>query len=1084
MAKILSLEMQGFKSFAHKTKIIFKSGLNVIVGPNGSGKSNIMDAICFVLGKTSKKEMRAEKMSHLIFNGGKGRKPMDFAKVVITFENNGDFPIKSKEVRVSRVVNKDGNTVFRINGERRTLVELVDILRKANVDINGFNIILQGEINKFVDLSANQRRMIIDDISGVSVYEEKKKRAVSELEKVEERVKDKKIVLAEKEKYLKELLKDKEYAESFLKLKEKLRLTKAKIILKKIENREREREEKERVIKALGKRKEELEKKIDSWNREYSSLEKEIEEIEEELGKRGQEKERELRDRMERTAIEIQKMENRVENYSKEISEIKERKRQISSEIKENEKKLEDMQREMERVKKEVSDINREIGEKKRFTREYSPYEIKKRIVVLERDIELLEKDINDMKRREKILDECKPLLKNTRQEKQDLEKKLGKLKEEMRSLASKMSEIEDYLRHLHKEKTELEAKLRNFMMSLNRGTKAIIALQHPGIIGNIMELIEYPENLSQAINSLAGARRNVIVVDNEDTAIWCINYLKSNRAGTATFLPLSRLEDIKLREKQGEGIIARVIDVVRYNPKYEKVVKWLFGDSLIIKNLSNAKNIKGFRLATPEGDIVEKSGLFRGGYKRKVIGPNKAEIDNKLDKISKEERRYSAYLKELEEGMEQRRMEIEKAEEKIRELEKKEMELELKIDEAGEVDSSAIVRKEMECKEKKEELEKLKQVREEEEFEKVSREIEELQKRLNELIVREGTFSISLKNIEEENRKMRNILEALDRDEKEFSGLLEKEQKNLKQRKKELSAMKKEQEKFFSKIKNLYEKREKLKKKLSGLNKKINEEEKRAYKLEQEKQKVELLRAEIIAKISGLEKEREEYGDVKISRVYENLKELEKKLYTLEKQLGKFSAVNMKALETYNEVKEEYDRLMSKIEMLEKEREEILGKMEEIDKEKKHVFMAAFDEVSSSLKRIYADLAEGEAKLVLENPENPFEGGMELIVKPKGKRFVPLRALSGGEKTIVAIAFIFAIQEYLPAPFYIFDEIDAALDKMNSQKLADELKRGSEKSQIIVITHNDEIVANADYLYGVSINKEGISKVVSIKIP
>jgi chromosome segregation protein len=1084
MTRLLSLEMQGFKSFAHKTRLDLKQGLNVVVGPNGAGKSNIMDALCFVLGKTKKKELRAERLSHLIFNGGKGRKPMEFAKAVLTLENNGEFPLKTKEVRISRAVNKEGNSIFRINGQRSNLAEVLSLLKAVNVDTEGFNIILQGEINKFVDMSTVQRRQIIDDVSGVSFYEEKKKKSIDELDKVEEKTKEKRIVLAEKEKYLKELLKDKEYAEDFIAIRDKLRMTKAKIVFKKKEAMEKERDRRKAEIESIEKKKKVVEERTKKDNGEYERTEREIGEVEEELGRKGQEKERELRDKMEKTGIDVQKSENKVENYKKEIGGMKERLRQILSEIKENQVGFSEANRDMNRIAKEIKQVEEAIKEKNEFTKRYSPYEIKKKVVVLENETSAMEKKLEDMREREKVIRDCSSSMKRILGRKDALAKSIGKKTEEMRGFGSKADEIDEYIKHLHKQRTDLEIKLRNFMSSLSRGTKAIMGVQHPGIIGNIMELIEYPESMSAAINSLAGSRRNIIVVDNEDTAIWCINFLKREKAGTATFLPKSRISETKLRENKIEGVISRAIDVVRYDERFKNVVQWLLGDSLIIKDLEVSKRIKGFRMATPEGDIVEKSGTFSGGYRRNIMGPNKAEIDEKLEKISSEIKRYETYLDSLEKEIDTKREEISEADSEVRELEKSETEQRVRLENAGKVSTNEILKIDMELKEKKAELSELRKVKEDEEFERVSKEAEELQKRSNSLLVEESTLKMKAGVFEQDVEKLQKIRAGLEKDEEKFQKMLAQEERELDSQKKLLKDMKKEQEKFFSRIKDLYEKRAKMKKRLDVLNSRINEGEKKAYRLEQDKQKVELAKAATVARIEGLRKEYEEFEDIKLERVHESVEDLDTKVNSLEKRIEKFGPVNMKALETYNDVKEEYDKMISKIEMLEKERSDIITKMEEIEKEKTGVFMKAFESVGKTFKRIYFDLAEGEAMMILENVDSPFDGGMELVVRPKGKRPSTLKALSGGEKTIVAIAFILSIQEYAPAPFYIFDEIDAALDKVNSQKLARTLKESSEKSQIIIITHNDEIVANADYLYGISINKEGVSKVVSIKLP
>jgi len=287
---IKALDLQGFKSFGKPVRIEFKPGINVIVGPNGAGKSNIVDAFCFVIGKIKKKELRTERFQDLIFNGGKGGKPAKFAKVTLILDNSERiFPVEDDEVRISRRVDQLGRVVYRINGKRVTRSEVVSLLARSNIFPEGYNIVLQGEVDELATMDSIRRRELIDSIAGISIYEEKKEKALRELEKVEEKIKDATIVLEEKGKYLNELKEDKERAEDYLKLVDRARRLEAQIVLKELNSLAREREENlnrlrkiEKLIGKIHERKEKIEEKMRKIGEMLDKLNGKIVEMQEE----------------------------------------------------------------------------------------------------------------------------------------------------------------------------------------------------------------------------------------------------------------------------------------------------------------------------------------------------------------------------------------------------------------------------------------------------------------------------------------------------------------------------------------------------------------------------------------------------------------------------------------------------------------------------------------------------------------------------------------------------------------------------------------------------------------------------------
>jgi chromosome segregation protein len=368
MTYIKSIEIQGFKSFASRIKLNFPSGLSVITGPNGSGKSNIVDAICFVLGRSSKKDLRAEKFSHLIFNGGKKKIPSKFTKVTIVLDNsNKEFPYKESEIRISRKVDLKDRGYYRINGVRVTKAEVVNVLKYANIDPEGFNIILQYEIAKFAQMDPIVIRELIEEISGIKMYEEKKEKTLNELSKVDENIKEANIHLAERDRYLKELLVDKEKAESYVKLNEDLKFCNAQLIFKEINTREREIKEindkiflRENKIKFLEGKINEIEEKIKSLQLRNEKIEKLIKES-------GEEEQLKLREAISILKDKQNELRNLIKGYQNEINRIGIRKKQIELEYEQTKKKIDEGKKKIEELEKRIDEITSKINEKEKI---------------------------------------------------------------------------------------------------------------------------------------------------------------------------------------------------------------------------------------------------------------------------------------------------------------------------------------------------------------------------------------------------------------------------------------------------------------------------------------------------------------------------------------------------------------------------------------------------------------------------------------------------------------------------------------------------------------------------------------------
>lgn len=820
MVKIEKLEMQGFKSFAKKTILTFPSNLSVIAGPNGSGKSNCVDAVCFVLGRTSAKSLRAERMLEVIFNGGKNKKPAEFAKVTLYFDNSDKkFPLEDSSVSVSRKVNRRGVSIYKLNGKTVTREKILEVLNMANIQPDGHNIILQGDVTEVIEMSPMERRGIIDEVSGIAEFDEKRNKAQRELMTVEERLKEANIILNERSALLQKLEHENKAAEEYKVLSVEVDKLRASIAKKKLQ-------EAEKAMKILDDKIAESENFVNSVEKEFQSIEKGLEKDEKILEETGK----------------------RLFDRSKDIAII----------------------RETEKIKADI------------------------------------------LRKKDKI-------------ETNNLEHhRLGNIIEKFKIIQQ---------------------------MAESKAVQEVLKLNRTGVYGTLASLSQVPNEYQTAIEIAAGHHLHDIVVNTEETAIDCIKFLKQSRIGRATFLPLDKIKAKDSEKKPiGDGVKDFAINLIKFDKKYHNAFSFVFGDTLIVDNIDNAKKFTGrLRCVTLDGDLIEKSGAIIGGFYR----PEKRSFET--EEIKKYENQRSQLQKEIE---------------------------------------------------------------------ILKQDIETLEKQIKELLSLEQKGS---------------------------SELLESER----QREKCVSEL----EKNRSKRKEFYEKR-------------IN--------AQNDLNKIRIQKAKLEAELENVKIEFENYKNTETYDLGPIV--LSRKLKESLDRINALGPINMKALEEFSQQKTVYEELKSKVDKLTEERDKIFSMIMEIEGRRKETFFQTLNIITEQFKQVFKDLMRGEANLYLEEPEN-LESGLIVEASPEGKRLLNIDSMSGGEKTLTALAFLFAIQLYKPAPFYLLDEIDAALDKANTKKTIDLIKKYSETAQFVMITHNDTTVAAGDVVFGVSMS-EGESNLVAIKMP
>ena len=1147
MTIITKLSATGFKSFARKTDLIFGNNFNCVIGPNGSGKSNIMDALCFVLGKSSAKSLRAEKSANLIYNGGKKGQPSKKAEVHIFFDNSkNEFPFNTPEIKVSRVLNQKGMSKYLVNDKVHTRQQVVDLLNKVGINPDGHNIILQGDIVHFMQMKPNDRRDLISDISGISMFDDKKNKSLRELEKVEGKLTEANVLLVEREANLRELKKDRDQAKKYVDLKNKFKDSKATYLHLLLREKKERRDSIQKVQDEHNGKINVIQSKIKEIRTSITEKQTEIQEINYQLDQKGEGELKLLQMEIGSLKSGVYKHEARVETVKSELLKIKNRKKQLLGDISENEKKIISLDREKISLNKKINLIKEEdshidnklIGFKKKYGIE-NLGDINVKLSELDKKIEEKEKLLNgagdakqDLVREldrvsfrldgiRKELDRLNKSknsnsLKELRKKHGAIEKELSKVIGEDSILSGKVGDGWSKINSLESELSKFKAKEVGIKEGILNNKSIDKVRKFKGVFGTVSELGNVEEKYSLALEVAAGARIKSVVTKDDIIAGHCIKELKNNRLGVATFLPLNK---IKARRKESVSALLKknevyglAIDLVNFDKKYANVFDYVFGNTLVVENIETARKIGigKMRMVTIGGDLVESSGAMIGGFRgRTGIGFNQKQISEKVSVLGEE---LSNLNRDLQEGME-RRSEIEH---EIESLRNKKAELYgdiVKIEKSLGIGSSEdIIKENKELDRKKLEFEKELEIIDKD-FSKFEFDVNELKKEkseINEKLINNPEIRDNLTVLESEKEKLRDkivninsdlsilnnqlnmyhsevgkvkeIISGHNKEEEEFGRELVDLNKVVSGKKTDLKDKEVKEREFYGKNKELASKRNKMMELLTVKEEGIGKEEDKINLIRNKVNEVSIKLAKAIGEIEGLEVEFEEYKDGKIRKGV-SIESLKKDISDFERMINNIGNINMRALEIYDELANQYDALLGKTNKLKVEKDDVLVLIGEIEEKKADVFMKTFNHLHSKFREIFNNIStKGQASLVLENEENPLDGGVDINVKISGSKKLDIRSLSGGEKTMAALAFIFAIQEYNPASFYLLDEVDAALDKHNSEKLSKLINTYSGTAQYIVISHNDSIITEANQIYGISMN-EGVSKITSLRL-
>ena len=1175
-----SIEVQGFKSFANKIMFQFHNGITGIVGPNGSGKSNVADAVRWVLGEQRVKQLRGASMQDVIFSGTENRKPLSYAYVAITLDNaDHQLAIDFDEVTVARRIYRSGESEYLINGSPCRLKDVNELFYDTGIGKEGYSIIGQGQIDKILSGKPEERRELFDEAAGIVKFKRRKAAAQTKLENEKQnliRVND---ILSELEKQVGPLERQSEVAKVYLRKKEELKTLDINVFL--LENK-RLREQLEQVEEKYNLANSELEDtngKYEGIKEEYERIQAEIESLEEAI--------EQARSTVTDTGLMRGKLEgemnvlkeqinsakgseahltNRRNALEEEISAKKKDKETILTEKSETDIQVQEIVATAEAEKAKLDEIQAKIEElnnaieagKNTIIGELNQRATIKskmgRFDTMMEQVNIRRAELNsrllraksdeaeraeNLKKLEEHFAEVTEELRKMNEQVAATELELGNVREALSQKDAKLRETQSAY-HMEKSKLEALSNLTERYEGYGGSVKKVMEQKekNPGIVGVVADIIKVEKKYETAIETALGGNIQNIVTDDEETAKKMIRFLKENRLGRATFLPLTSInkpQEFKNPEALSEkGVIGMADGLVRIEERYRNVAKAMLGRIVVVDNVDNAVKIArkfdyGIRMVTLEGELLVPGGAISGGAfknnsnllgrRREIeelekrvkkllaaIDQMNRDIDDTKTKRNRMRMDLEALKTEIQrQSIEQNtvRLNIEQARERMDE--EVEAEASLKLEEKEIESKIHEIRNDKESIQQElagsEELEKStqeqiagfqKELEEERRLEtEAAARVSDWEMRVEKMRQTQGFKQTNVDRIDEEisrsQTELDEILEALEKN----SAEVEHKKQNIAEIEKTIEASYDAQnesesrlkesiarrEELNAKQKNFFQSREEMAEKKAALDKEV-------FRLNTQKEK---LGESLEAQINYMWDEYEiTLTDAAAARdeSMTDLPSMKKEIFALKDQIRKLGDVNVNAIEDYKNLMERFTFMKTQHDDLVEAEKTLEGIIEELDSAMRKQFTEKFAEINREFDKVFKELfGGGKGTLELMEDEDILEAGIRIIAQPPGKKLQNMMQLSGGEKALTAISLLFAIQNLKPSPFCLLDEIEAALDDSNVGRFAKYLHKLTKNTQFIVITHRRGTMEQVDRLYGITMQEKGVSTLVSVNL-
>ena len=1194
--KLKKLELNGFKSFVEKSSIEFPPGVSAVVGPNGCGKSNIVDAIKWVMGEQSVKQLRGKSMEDVIFSGTNGQSPLNMAEVSLTLANdNGNAPEELRdfsEIMLTRRLYRSGESAYFINKQQCRLKDIHNIFMGTGMGTKSYSVIQQGNIGAITDSGPEERRVFIEEAAGITRYKSRKKEALGKIQATNQNLLRLTDIIAEINRQMAGLKRQAKKAERYKKHQKRIRELDIAIALHYYDDYTRKINETDAVLTNL------KDTDIEHTTR-LKNLDAEVEKIK----LRRSEKNQEISDQKSRI-FEIQRHIDRVENDIDHFRNETERLITECGELESARTNLEEKNRNLTSEVAQVDTQNIDIQNNIEIVRATIHHErsaaqnIKDRLSVLNQELDTCKADLMDLvareaqykniyqnasrnkeslKRRLKIIDEeeasTQQKVENLRKKKITAQEKFDSYKKEIHELNQRVNKVKTHLQEKSKSLSEQVKRVQTVDLERNQAKSSYAALKkmednfewykdgvkavmkknkahkqdvspaglevddNNGILGLMADIVEPKPSYETAVEAVLGESLQYILVKDQKAGLGSIDYLQTTGEGRVGFIPVSSVKDMGW-DKGNIDAQKRLLNHVSVKQGFEKVTQALLGHVLVTDDIEEAINIfnrngKGQTIVTKNGNLISHQGIMVGGSKEKLSGilAKKQEIkkigfeikrlnqeyetacqdqkelesqvwgiESDLQKLQTQMNTAGHYQVEAEKDLYKATQDLKHAR---RHLEIVRLEQERLLGEESDIDqemskyNEAVAVVEDQVKNAQETVsEKLEQIAVvSSEMEAFDQKIVDLKLQLTSLSAKLENSNNTLKRLKEFQNDGLQQLEQLSRD------ISQKKQKRItcKQKIEEYEHMLSARYDEMKRLEQALEKHEKdytaIDTQLKESDSIISDIQTRRDKTVQNIRLLELEQSERRIKRETITRRLEEtyHSPLPVFKAeFEHMENspdtsidnMEEKLFRLRKKIATIDDVNLGAIKEYEQLKDRFDFLNEQREDLVKAIEDLHKVVKKINRISQERFIKTFDSVNEKLNEVFPRLFEGgSAKLTMTEPDNPLETGIEFMIHPPGKKLTRMSLLSGGEKALSAIALIFSIFLIKPASFCLMDEIDASLDDTNVFRFNDLLRLIGDQSQIIMITHNKNSMEFADTLFGITMEKKGVSKIITVSL-
>ena len=1175
-----SIEVQGFKSFANKIVFDFHNGITGIVGPNGSGKSNVADAVRWVLGEQRVKQLRGGTMQDVIFSGTENRKPLSYAFVSITLDNaDHQLPVAYEEVTVARRLYRSGESEYLLNGSVCRLKDVQELFYDTGIGKEGYSLIGQGQIDRILSTKPEESRELFDEATGIVKFKKRKKTAEKKLEDEHQNLLRVSDILSELEKQLGPLERQAEKAREYLKKRETLKKYEVQAFLMEMESIRSQVQKLEAAETTARNDLAETTQAFENTRIEYDRIEKELEGVEHRIDaakeeasaarvekqqlkgqiavlkeqmKSAQSSGKHFRERMEGIETDLagrrEEKERTLaekEDLDLQLSQAQKIQKEAEETLAAIQQRLYDCQTNIDNSKNEIISVLNQRSSIKGKIQRYDAMAEQIQIRKAEVDQKLIKMKSEEMGQEELLSEEREKLrviqqeLKEKNEERAGIEGQIAELQQQITICRKR---VEDGQTVYHREASRLES-LQNLAERYDGYGGSIRRVMEqrekvPGICGVVADLIQTEQKYETAVETALGGSIQNVVTEDEETAKDLIRFLKQNRYGRVTFLPLTAVKHppafSQPQALKEDGVIGLANTLVRAEDRYRNILAQLLGRTVVVDHIDHAVALQrkyrySLRIVTLEGESLNPGGSMTGGSFRSsssLLSRNR-EIEELKEKTARLRRELEGARRNLVDFQNERSRYyslLDQGAAELQEIRVRENTARLNVEQLEEQKRSAgagmeqLQKESLELERQSAEIRELKEanqkdLKDSEDVEKAHTfAVEAYQKRLEEEREKEedasklvevchlDTASILQKTEFTASglRRIQGELEKLLREQEEISRSVRQSEEDTKNREEGTKALEQRMEEIENSITELEEKTEKLRRekeertashksffgKREELSSRMNELDKELFRIGSQKEKLDE-NSETLMNHMWAEYELTYNAALPLRNPeYTSLPELKKSCGAVKEEIRSLGNVNVNAIEDYKEVSERYAFMDGQRNDLQEAEEALKQVIRELDGGMKKQFREQFALIQKEFDKAFKELfGGGRGTLELIDEEDVLETGVRIISQPPGKKLQNMMQLSGGEKALTAIALLFAIQNLKPSPFCLLDEIEAALDDSNVVRFAKYLHKLTTHTQFIVITHRRGTMNAADRLYGITMQEKGVSALVSVSL-